>query len=419
MKILVIGGGGREHAICQAAAASPLCDELHIAPGNPGMASLGTCHKIAAEDTIALFDLASSLNVDLVIIGPEAPLVDGLADKLEAANIPAFGPSAAAAQLEGSKDFARQICARVNVPQPHFKAFSHAEEALAHADSLNGYCVIKADGLAAGKGVVVSDDMSQAGPAIIQMLGGQFGQASASILIEERITGPEISAFALVDGANAIWLASAQDHKRAFDDDKGPNTGGMGAISPSPLLTEALRTQIMDEVIQPVAQEMADAGTPYRGILYAGLMITQDGPKVIEFNCRFGDPEAEVILPRMKTDFVKLICDLRDGTLARAELSDDVGVTVIMATKGYPGAYEKGSLITGLEEAGDSDDITIFHAGTSLNSVGALQASGGRVLAVTALAGTQQQARDKAYNAISKISWDEGFYRTDIAKVAP
>ena len=416
MKILVIGGGGREHAICQAVASSPKCGELHIAPGNPGISSLGTCHKIAAEDTQALFELALSLDVDLVIIGPEAPLVDGLANKLEDAGIAAFGPSSAAAMLEGSKDFARQICASVNVPQPHFKSFSDAEAALAYADNLNGYCVIKADGLAAGKGVVVSDTMAEAGPAIIQMLGGQFGQASASILIEERITGPELSAFAFIDGANTIWLASAQDHKRAYDDDKGPNTGGMGAISPSPLMTEALRVQIMDEVINPVAKAMAEKGTPYRGVLYAGLMLTQDGPKVIEFNCRFGDPEAEVILPRMKSDLLTLICDLRDGTLTRPEMSSDVGVTVIMATKGYPGAYEKGSLIKGLDEAGADDSTTIFHAGTSLNSAGQLLATGGRVLAVTALDATKDGAREKAYDAIAKIKWDDGFYRTDIGK---
>ena len=416
MKILIIGGGGREHAICQAVASSPKCIELHIAPCNPGISSLGTCHKIAAEDTQALFELALSLDVDLVIIGPEAPLVDGLANKLEDAGIAAFGPSSAAAMLEGSKDFARQICASVNVPQPHFKSFSEAEAALAYADNLNGYCVIKADGLAAGKGVVVSDTMAEAGPAIIQMLGGQFGQASASILIEERITGPELSAFAFIDGANTIWLASAQDHKRAYDDDKGPNTGGMGAISPSPLMTEAMRVQIMDEVINPVAKAMAEAGTPYRGILYAGLMLTQDGPKVIEFNCRFGDPEAEVILPRMKSDLLTLICDLRDGTLTRPEMSSDVGVTVIMATKGYPGAYEKGSLIKGLDEAGADDSTTIFHAGTSLNSAGQLVATGGRVLAVTALDATKDGARDKAYNAIAKIKWDDGCYRTDIGK---
>lgn len=416
MNILIIGGGGREHAIAKAISDSALCDELHIAPGNPGIAALGTCHKVDIEDTQGLFDLAVTLSSDLVIIGPEAPLVDGLADKCETAGIAAFGPSAAAAQLEGSKEFARDICAAVNVPQPHFQAFSNAEDALAYADKLQGYCVIKADGLAAGKGVVVSDDMAQAGPAIIQMLGGQFGQASASILIEERITGPELSAFAFIDGAQTIWLASAQDHKRAYDDDKGPNTGGMGAISPSPLMTEALRKQIMDEVINPVAAKMTEAGTPYRGILYAGLMLTQDGPKVIEFNCRFGDPEAEVILPRMKTDLLRLICDLRDGKLSRAEMSSDVGVTVIMATKGYPGAYEKGSPIKNLEAASRDEDVTIFHAGTSVDAAGQLQASGGRVLAVTALAPTKEQARSKAYGAISDIIWDDGFYRTDIAK---
>lgn len=416
MKLLVIGGGGREHAICEALSRSPLCDELHIAPGNPGIASLGTCHKIPSEDTEALFDLATELAPDLVVIGPEAPLVAGLADRLEDAGIPAFGPSAAAAQLEGSKDFARQICAKMNVPQPHFQSFTNAEQALAHATSLNGYCVIKADGLAAGKGVVVSDTMADAGHAIVQMLDGQFGSASASILIEERITGPELSAFAFLDGAHAIWLASAQDHKRAYDDDKGPNTGGMGAISPSPLMTETLRQQIMEEVIQPVAQAMADAGTPYRGVLYAGLMLTADGPKVIEFNCRFGDPEAEVILPRMESDLLSLICDLREGKLTRPHMSDKMGVTVIMATKGYPGSYEKGSVISHLEEASADEDVTIFHAGTTIDTRGRLVASGGRVLAVTALSSDKEAARAKAYQAIERISWDDGFYRTDIAK---
>ena len=416
MKILVIGGGGREHAMAHAISRSQLCTSLHMAPGNPGMADLGTCHKVHAEDTDGLLALAQSLEIDLVVIGPEAPLVAGLADQLDAAGITAFGPSAAAAQLEGSKDFARQICAKMAIPQPHFKSFTSAEEALAYADSLAGYCVIKADGLAAGKGVVVSDDMAQAGPAIIQMLDGQFGSASASILIEERITGPEISAFALINGTQTIWLASAQDHKRAYDNDKGPNTGGMGAISPSPLMDEALRTQIMTQVIDPVAQAMVDAGTPYRGVLYAGLMLTKDGPKVIEFNCRFGDPEAEVILPRMESDFVSLISDLMAGTLARATMSDDVGVTVIMATEGYPGAYDKGSLIKGLDDAGTGDDVIIYHAGTAYNEAGKLAASGGRVLAVTALAETKDAARKKAYGAIDKIDWPEGFYRTDIAQ---
>ncbi|MGC6516695.1 MAG: phosphoribosylamine--glycine ligase [Candidatus Puniceispirillaceae bacterium] len=416
MKLLVIGGGGREHALCQALASSPLCKELHIAPGNPGIAALGTCHKIDSEDTISLFELAKELSPDLVVIGPEAPLVAGLADMLEEIGIAAFGPSAAAAQLEGSKDFARQICAKMAVPQPHFQSFTNAESALEYADKLGGYCVIKADGLAAGKGVVVADNMDDAGPAIVQMLGGQFGSASSAILIEERISGPELSAFAFVDGPNAVWLASAQDHKRAYDGDKGPNTGGMGAISPSPLMTEALRNKIMAEIIEPVAKAMSDENTPYRGVLYAGLMLTEDGPKVIEFNCRFGDPEAEVILPRMKSDLLSLICDLRDGKLTRAQMTDDIGVTVVLATKGYPGAYEKGSLIKGLDEAGQNDLVTIFHAGTSLDTIGKLVATGGRVLAVTALGATTEQARVNAYDAISKIDWPEGFCRSDIAR---
>ena len=418
MNILVIGGGGREHALGLAISKSPLCKQLNFAPGNPGMEALGTCHKADIEDVDGLFELAVSLSPDMVVIGPEAPLVGGLADRLQEAGIKAFGPTAAAAMLEGSKDFARQICAQQNVPQPHFKAFDNAEAALDHAHQLDGYCVIKADGLAAGKGVVVSDTMDEAGPAIVQMLNGQFGSSSASILIEERISGPEISAFALIDGKNTIWLASAQDHKRAYDDDKGPNTGGMGAISPSPLISEALRDEIMNTIINPVALAMDEAGTPYRGVLYAGLMLTEEGPKVIEFNCRFGDPEAEVILPRIESDFVKLIDDLMNGKLARAEMSDDVAVTVIMATNGYPGAYEKGSLIKNLEEAGKGDDITIYHAGTAKDTAGRLVAAGGRVLAVTAKAQDAKTARLSAYQAVDGIDWDEGFYRTDIAKNA-
>ena len=418
MNILVIGGGGREHALGLAISKSPLCAQLDFAPGNPGMAALGTCHKANIEDVDALFELAISLAPDLVVIGPEAPLVGGLADRLETAGIKAFGPTAAAAMLEGSKDFARQICAKQNVPQPHFKAFDNAEAALSYAHQLDGYCVIKADGLAAGKGVVVSDTMDEAGPAIVQMLDGQFGKSSASILIEERISGPEISAFALIDGKNTIWLASAQDHKRAYDDDKGPNTGGMGAISPSPLINEALRDKIMTTIIDPVAKEMDEAGTPYRGVLYAGLMLTDEGPKVIEFNCRFGDPEAEVILPRIDSDFVKLIADLMDGKLARAEMSNDVAVTVVMATKGYPGSYEKGSLIKNLDDAGAGEAITIYHAGTAHDTGGRLVASGGRVLSVTAKAQDAKTARNEAYEAVDKIDWPEGFCRRDIAKNA-
>ena len=418
MNILVIGGGGREHAISLALSQSKLCDALHMAPGNPAMAELGTCHKVGIEDSDALFSLAQELAPDLVVIGPEAPLVDGLADRLTEAGIATFGPSAAAAQLEGSKDFARQIMAAHAIPQPDFKTFTNAEEALAHALSLNGYCVIKADGLAAGKGVVVSDTMDEAGKAIIQMLDGQFGSASASILIEERISGPEISAFALIDGKQTVWLASAQDHKRAYDDDKGPNTGGMGAVSPSPLMTEALRSQIMDEIINPVAKAMDEAGTPYRGVLYAGLMLTQDGPKVIEFNCRFGDPEAEVIIPRIENDFLALIYDLIQGKLVRADMSDDAAVTVVLATNGYPGDYEKGSVISKLDDAGAADNVTIYHAGTAFDTGGRLVASGGRVLAVTALGDDIATARHDAYEAVDKIEWPEGFCRRDIAKSA-
>ena len=302
MKVLIIGSGGREHALAWAVSASPLCDQLLVAPGNPGIAELidgrGRCIPASLDDLDSLVALAIDETCDLVIIGPEAPLVDGLADKLETAGIAVCGPRAAAAQLEGSKRFARAFCARHDIAQPQWQYFTQTAPACAFARSL-GACVVKADGLAAGKGVIICDNADEAEQAIHSLLGGRFGTASAEILVEERISGPEMSAFALLDGADAIWLGSAQDHKRAYDGDKGPNTGGMGAISPSPFETDALRAEVMEKIIWPVAQGMADEGTPYRGILYAGLMLTQSGPQIIEFNCRFGDPEAQTILPRL------------------------------------------------------------------------------------------------------------------------
>lgn len=415
MKILLIGGGGREHALARSIADSPLTSDLRIAPGNPGMESLGTLIQIKAEDYDALFDYAVNEAIDLVVIGPEAPLVAGLADRLDNAGIRVFGPSAAAAQLEGSKAFARDFCKRHHIPQPAFFAAQDNNTAYEHIDALNGFCVVKADGLAAGKGVVVADTDIEAKAAADAMLAGQFGAASQTILIEERITGPEASLFALLDGADALYMASAQDHKRAFDGDKGPNTGGMGAISPSPRLDNALIEQVMDNIVRPLARGMADEGTPYRGVLYVGLMLTPKGPQVIEFNCRFGDPEAQVILPRLKTDIVSAFLAATDGGLGHFDMRWDEAnaVTIVMATKGYPGVYEKGSAIHNCEN--NDPDCIVFHAGTARDDQGQLIATGGRVLAVTGMGIDATSARKKAYEAVGKIDWPEGFYRNDIA----
>ena len=417
MKILIIGSGGREHALAWSISDSPLCDELIIAPGNPGIAQLGRCESVSAEDTVAMVELAKSQAVDLVIVGPEVPLVAGLADDLAAAGISVFGPHAAAARLEGSKAFARDFCDRHHIPQPKWQSFSEAQPATAFAAELNGYCVIKADGLAAGKGVIVCSNFTEAEQAIIELLGGRFGTASMEILVEERITGPELSAFALVDQKSALWLASAQDHKRAFNGDKGPNTGGMGAVSPSPHETDALRNQIMSTIITPVANGMAAEGCPYSGVLYAGLMLTKDGPKVIEFNCRFGDPEAQVILPRLKSDFLSAALTVAEGGLENFDLrwTNRTAVTVVMAADGYPGSYQKGQPVHGADHLQTAEGGLIFHAGTASTSDGQLISAGGRVLAVTALGNDRRQARTAAYATVKTIVWPNAMFRTDIA----
>mgnify|MGYP001166821011 FL=1 len=296
MKILLVGSGGREHALAWSISGSVLVDELVIAPGSDAMTDFGRCVPVAADDVEGLTELAIKMAADLVVIGPEIPLVLGLADRLADNNIAAFGPSRIAAKLEGSKTFAREVCRRHNIPQPTFAVASNVGDAKQHIDAMGGFCVVKADGLAAGKGVVVADTAKEAKQAATEMLGGRFGAASQQVLIEERMTGPEASLFALVDGADCLFMASAQDHKRAFDEDQGPNTGGMGAISPATHLDDALRDQVMAEIVEPLAHGMADEGTPYRGVLYVGLMLTETGPKVVEFNCRFGDPEAQVII---------------------------------------------------------------------------------------------------------------------------
>ena len=417
MKILLIGSGGREHALAWAISGSALTESLFIAPGSDAMATLGRCVGVAADDLDGLLALAEAERPDLVVVGPEAPLVAGLVDRLEDAGIPAFGPSAAAARLEGSKAFAREACARFGIHQPGFTVCTDIGSARAAIAASGGACVIKADGLAAGKGVVVADTAAEAEDAAAEMLDGRFGDAGATLLVEERITGPEASLFALVDGADVLFMGSAQDHKRAYDGDKGPNTGGMGAVSPSPRLTDALQQQVMDEIVRPLARGMADEGTPYRGILYVGLMLTGNGPQVIEFNCRLGDPEAQVILPRLRSDLVSAMLATVEGTLGHVSLRWDnrSAVTVVMAAEGYPGAYEKGSVISSTEGAEASDDVMLFHAGTKIDEAGTVTAHGGRVLAVTGLGDDAGTARAAAYAAVDGIDWPGGFCRRDIA----
>ena len=417
MKILLIGSGGREHALAWSISGSALTESLVMAPGSDAMAALGRCAEVAADDLDGLLALAEAERPDLVVVGPEAPLVAGLVDRLEAAGIPAFGPSAAAAQLEGSKAFAREACARFGIHQPGFTVCTDIGSARAAIAATGGACVIKADGLAAGKGVVVADTVAEAEGAATEMLDGRFGDAGATLLVEERITGPEASLFALVDGADVLFMGSAQDHKRAFDGDKGPNTGGMGAVSPSPRLTDALQQQVMDEIVRPLAHGMADEGTPYRGILYVGLMLTEDGPQVIEFNCRLGDPEAQVILPRLRSDLLAAMLATIKGTLGHVSLrwDDRSAVTVVMAAEGYPGAYEKGTVISGTKAAEASDDVMLFHAGTKIDEAGTVTAHGGRVLAITGLGNDAGKARATAYAAVDNIDWPDGFCRRDIA----
>jgi len=416
MKILLIGSGGREHALAWAIAGSPLTDELVIAPGSAAMASLGRCVDVGAEDIDGVLTLADDIRPDLVVVGPEAPLVAGLVDQLTAAGHAAFGPSAAAARLEGSKAFAREACERFGIPQPGFAVCRDIDSAAAAIAAAGGACVVKADGLAAGKGVVVADTGEEARDAAADMLDGRFGEAGRTLLIEDRIAGPEASLFALIDGPDALFMGSAQDHKRAFNGDKGPNTGGMGAVSPAPRLTTELQTQVMEEIVTPLARGMAAEGTPYRGILYVGLMLTETGPQVIEFNCRLGDPEAQVILPRLRSDIVAAMLGTLDGSLGHLSLrwDDAAAVTVVMATKGYPGVCEKGSVISGTGSIA-SDDVILFHAGTTIDADGTVRAAGGRVLAVTGLGVDVAAARNAAYTAIDSIDWPDGFHRTDIA----
>ena len=415
MNILLIGSGGREHALARSLSASALCDELLIAPGNPGTAQHGTNVALDVTDHRAVIDFCRVMKIDFVVVGPEAPLVAGLVDDLKAAGIKAFGPSRAAAQLEGSKAFTKDLCAEFGIPTAAYRRFTDAEVAKTYVRNYGVPIVVKADGLAAGKGVVVATSFEDAESAIDMMIGGGLGAAGAEVVIEAFLEGEEASFFALCDGTHAIPFGTAQDHKRVFDGDEGPNTGGMGAYSPAAVLTPELQARAMREIIEPTLAGMRARGTPYTGILYAGLMLTKDGPQLIEYNARLGDPETQVLLPRLKSDLVIALLAACDGVLDSISLqwSDASALTVVMAAKGYPGAVEKGSEIKDIDRAEAMADVIVFHAGTKQDGDRIL-ANGGRVLNVTALGRTISEAKEKAYKAVDAIDWSEGFCRRDI-----
>jgi phosphoribosylamine--glycine ligase len=415
MKILLIGSGGREHALAWAISASPLCDRLYIAPGNPGTAECGENAVLDIADHQSVLAFCRLQGTDLVVVGPEGPLVAGIADDLTAAGIKVFGPSKAAAQLEGSKGFTKELCAEFAIPTAAFARFSDAAAAKAYVAQQGAPIVIKADGLAAGKGVVMAQTVAEANEAIEMMFSGGLGSAGAEVVIEEWMIGEEASFFALCDGAHALPLASAQDHKRVGDGDTGPNTGGMGAYSPAPVMTPEMEARVMAEIIRPTLDGMKLRGTPFKGVLYAGLMITAAGPKLIEYNVRFGDPECEVLMPRLRSDLVPALLAACDGVLDAVSLrwSDQAALTVVLAARGYPEAPEKGSVIRGVEKAAALEDVLVFHAGTKQNASD-LVADGGRVLNVVGLGKTVSEAQARAYAAVDAIDWPDGFCRRDI-----
>jgi phosphoribosylamine--glycine ligase len=415
MNILLLGSGGREHALAWKMAASPLTERLFCAPGNAGIAHEAQCVTLDLGDHAAVVAFCRSNAIDFVVVGPEGPLCAGIVDDLEAAGIKAFGPSRAAARLEGSKGFTKDLCGSAGIPTAAYERFGDAKAAKTYARARGAPIVVKADGLAAGKGVVVAETLAEAETAIDMIFGGGVGDAGAELVIEEFLVGEEASFFALCDGETALPLASAQDHKRAFDGDQGPNTGGMGAYSPAPVLDDAISARVMAEIVEPTLRAMKAAGTPYKGVLYAGLMITAAGPKLIEYNVRFGDPECQVLMPRLMSDLVPALLASRDGVLKTLDLRwyPDAALTVVMAARGYPGHYAKGSVIEGLDAAAAVEGVELFHAGTKQDG-DRVVANGGRVLDVTALGATVRQAQTRAYEAISRIHWPEGFFRHDI-----
>lgn len=423
LKVLVVGSGGREHSLCWKLAESPLCDALFCAPGNAGIRDVATCLPISAEDVDGLMKFVADNAIDFVVVGPEAPLVLGLADRLNAAGVKVFGPSAAAAALEGSKGFMKDVLAKYGVPTADYQRFTDVEAARAYVLEKGAPIVVKADGLAAGKGVTVARTVEEALAAVNEALvEGRFGAAGAEVVIEEFLDGEEVSFFAISDGENALALTSAQDHKAVGDGDTGPNTGGMGAYSPAPILTADLQEQVMRDVIMPTVKGMAAEGRPFKGVLFAGLMIV-DGPngekivKTLEFNVRFGDPECQTLMLRLRSDLLAALLAAADGVLSSIDLrwAEETALCVVMAAKGYPGDYVKNTEIKGLDAAAKVERAVVFHAGTKLSDDGRVLSSGGRVLGVSAIAPTVRQAQAAAYQAVDAIDWPEGFCRRDIA----
>jgi phosphoribosylamine--glycine ligase len=415
MNVLLIGSGGREHALAWKLAASPLLTKLYCAPGNGGIAEVAECVPLAVADHTAVIRFCADNAIDLVIVGPEAPLVAGLVDDLTTVGIKCFGPKQAAAQLEGSKGFTKDLCREFDIPTAAYGRFTDAASAKAYLDAQKLPIVIKADGLAAGKGVTIAATRAEAEAAIDACFAGAFGKAGSEVVIEEFLEGEEASFFALCDGTTALALATAQDHKRVGDGDTGPNTGGMGAYSPAPVMTPAMSARVMDEIIGPTVDAMAKRGTPFKGVLFAGLMITAEGPKLIEYNVRFGDPETQVLMLRLKSDLLPALLATADGVLDTFDLRwhDDPALTVVMAANGYPGPPEAGTEIRGLDSAAAVDGVEIFHAGTRRDG-DRLLAQGGRVLNVTARGKTVAEAQARAYAAAARIDWPGGFYRHDI-----
>ncbi|MBV7410791.1 phosphoribosylamine--glycine ligase [Maritimibacter sp. DP1N21-5] len=415
MNILILGGGGREHALAWAVMQNPKCDKLIVAPGNAGIATIAECATLDIEDGEKVVDFCNVMSIDFVIIGPEAPLAAGVADALETAGILAFGPSRAAARLEASKSFTKEICDAAKAPTAAYARFTEAAPAKDYIRAQGAPIVVKADGLAAGKGVIVAMDEDSALAAIDDMFGGEFGAAGAEVVIEEFMTGEEGSLFVLSDGETLLPVGTAQDHKRVGDGDTGPNTGGMGAYSPAPVLTDAVVEKAMDEIVAPTMRVMAERGTPYKGVLYAGLMVEDGQPRLVEYNVRFGDPECQVLMMRLGAQALDLMIACAEGKLADRQVNwaEDHAMTVVMAAKGYPGDYEKGSVIKGLDAIEESSKQMVFHAGTREKD-GQVVASGGRVLNVTARGDSLAEARDRAYGMIDKIDWPEGFNRSDI-----
>jgi phosphoribosylamine--glycine ligase len=415
VNILLVGSGGREHALAWALSASPLLTKLYCAPGNAGIAEVAERVAIPATDFPALVEFARARRIDFAVIAADAQLVAGLWDAFEAAGIRALGPSKAAAVLEGSKGFVKDLCAEIGIPTAAYQRFRDPTAAKRFADSIGFPVVIKADGLAAGKGVIIATSKAESDRAVDFMFEGGFGDSGHEIVVEEFMEGEEVSFFALSDGRNVIPLAGAQDHKRVGDGDTGPNTGGMGAYSPAPVLTQALEAQAMEDFVRPTVAAFARKGLSYMGVIYLGLMITRNGPKLVEYNCRFGDPEAQVLMPRLKGDLLTALLAARDGVLSGFDLRwrEEAALTVVMASKGYPGAYEKGQEIFGLDAAASLPGITLFHAGTERRD-GKIVAVGGRVLNVTATGRDVAEARQRAYDAVSRIHWQGSFHRSDI-----